>query len=444
MLGWLRGRGIANPFLTAAVWVLAEATSRAFHSAGSRGARSGYAFHNIEIGRALASDGGVELVTFFAVALNGFLADAIVDAVEARARSPARPWAWLGAGLAVVIVVPLVATGVRSAPHPDRHDAGRGPAGQRQEPRPDRRRGRRRATCPTATSQLAARVQGPGRPGDLSRVEHGRRSAHRSVPAPPSRRRSPAATHAWVLANAVADAPAHGIEPAGAKALNLNVLFATRRHGRGDLREAPPRAVRRVRAVPLLARSRCIHALDQIPRDFEAGHRPGLFDGRRSQGRDDHLLRVRVRLPGAAARARGRAGDHRLDQQPLLRAIRELRPTRRDRADARGRDRTAASCRPRSRASPRSSTPTGSCTSGPSSSIAPCSRRPSPRPADETPYVRYGEWVIWMSRIVLAAAVLLSIRRVGLRPRSRERTAGFVDSPRQPSVGGSHRRSNGR
>ena len=50
-----------------------------------------------------------------------------------------------------------------------------------------------------------------------------------------------------------------------------------RRSRRGHLREAPPRAVRRVRAVPLRARG-WIHALDRVPRDFEPGDRPGIFE----------------------------------------------------------------------------------------------------------------------------------------------------------------------
>jgi apolipoprotein N-acyltransferase len=77
ILAWLRGRGVANPFLIASVWVLAEATVARVPFGGFSWGEVGYAFHNIEVGRALASDGGVELVTFFAVALNGLLEPAI-------------------------------------------------------------------------------------------------------------------------------------------------------------------------------------------------------------------------------------------------------------------------------------------------------------------------------------------------------------------------------
>jgi apolipoprotein N-acyltransferase len=47
----------------------------------------------------------------------------------------------------------------------------------------------------------------------------------------------------------------------------------------------------------------------------------------------------------------------------------------------------------------------------------------------ETPYVRYGEWIIWTSGVLLAGAVVLSIGREGPWTQRRKRRAGFVDSP---------------
>ena len=46
-----RGRGVANPFLIAAVWVLAEATVARVPFGGFSWGEVGYAFHNIELGR---------------------------------------------------------------------------------------------------------------------------------------------------------------------------------------------------------------------------------------------------------------------------------------------------------------------------------------------------------------------------------------------------------
>ena len=52
VLGWLRGRGVANPFLIAAVWVLAEATVARVPLGGFSWGEVGFAFHDIGIGRA--------------------------------------------------------------------------------------------------------------------------------------------------------------------------------------------------------------------------------------------------------------------------------------------------------------------------------------------------------------------------------------------------------
>ena len=192
VLGWLRGRGIANPFLTAAVWVLAEATVARVPLGGFSWGEVGYAFHNIGVGRALASDGGVALVTFFAVALNAFLADAVI----ARAGTAAT-------------VVPAELGAARRRPRdrgrpPDRRDR----AAQRAAPDGTLRvailqgndknrdltagRGGRALPARTATSRSRRRCSDPRRPDRVPRVEHGRRPAHRPVPAPPPRRDRPA------------------------------------------------------------------------------------------------------------------------------------------------------------------------------------------------------------------------------------------------------------
>ena len=374
--GWLRNRGVANPFLIAAVWVLAEATVARVPLGGFSWGEVGYAFHNIGVGRALASDGGVELVTFFAVALNAFLADAVV-AARSRHAVPRAAWLRLGAGLTVVVVAAASSPrAVRSAPHPDGHAAGRDPAGQRQEPRSHRRPRSDARYLP----EQPLRAGGPGarsrRPGDLPGVEHGRRSPHRPVPARSRLEAIARRTHAWVLANAVADAPAAGGRPAGAKALNLNVLFAARRHRRGDLRQAPSRAVRRVRPVPLRARRRASACSTASRVTSRPATRPGIFE---IAGHKVATIICFESAFGYQVRPlvhAGAAGDRRVDQQPLLRAVGELGPARGDRTD-RARPRPAGpSCRPRSRGSRRSSTPTGWCTSRPSSSSARCSKPP--------------------------------------------------------------------
>ena len=176
------------------------------------------------------------------------------------------------------------------------------------------------------------------RPDRVPRVEHGHRR-----PRPPddpssatTSSRSPA-QHARVGARQRDASPRR---PTVSKVLEPRRAVRPRRARRGHLRQAPSRAVRRVRAVPRRARAVVISACsNQVPRDFEPGPGPGLFDVAGIRVAHDHLLRVGVRLPGPAARARRRAGDRRVDEQPLLPAVGELGPARRDRPDARRRDR---------------------------------------------------------------------------------------------------------
>jgi apolipoprotein N-acyltransferase len=77
--------------------------------------------------------------------------------------------------------------------------------------------------------------------------------------------------HSWVLANAVADAPD------GKRALNLNLLYDPRGALVGTY--AKRHLVPYGEEVPLRGQLEgLISALEQIPRDFAPGDRPGLFD----------------------------------------------------------------------------------------------------------------------------------------------------------------------
>jgi apolipoprotein N-acyltransferase len=278
ILGWLRARGVTNPFLTAAVWVLAEATVARVPFGGFSWGEVGYAFHNIGLGRALASDGGVELVSFFAVALNGFLADAVVNAWRRRGASPGGSGArWLraGAGLTVVAVVPIVAVVARSAPTP----AGSLRVAILQGNDKNRDLTQREIDeryLPNSHFALAATVRDP-----VDLVVFPESSMDADPRTDPYLRSKLVAvarrTHAWVLANAVADAPAAGNRPAGAKALNLNVLFAPDGSVVGTY--AKRHLVPFGEYVPFRGELEGrIGALKQIPRDFEPGHTPGLFE----------------------------------------------------------------------------------------------------------------------------------------------------------------------
>src|SRR5258708_12990367 len=69
-IGWLRRRGIANPWLTAGVWVCADAVVARWPFGGFSWGEIGYAFHDVAPVRALPGVGGVTFVSFLALALN--------------------------------------------------------------------------------------------------------------------------------------------------------------------------------------------------------------------------------------------------------------------------------------------------------------------------------------------------------------------------------------
>ena len=97
--------GLRSPFLTAAVWVLFEALRDRWPLGGLAWGELGVTLHNLEFARALASFGGVYLLTFGVVAVNGLLLDGLV----AAARGRPRPLAVAAGGLAALAVLALVA-----------------------------------------------------------------------------------------------------------------------------------------------------------------------------------------------------------------------------------------------------------------------------------------------------------------------------------------------
>jgi apolipoprotein N-acyltransferase len=424
VLGWLRNRGIANPFLIAAVWVLAEATVARVPLGGFSWGEVGFAFHDIGIGRALASDGGVELVTFFAVALNAFLADAIIAATH-RGTTSRAGWTRLSAGLTAVLILPLVANGLRSAPHPtgtlrvailQGNDKNRDLTTAEIDAR----------YLPNSHFRLAARVRDP-----VDLVIFPESSMDADPRHDPYLRRNLVAvakrTHAWVLANAVADAPAHGNTPAGAKALNLNVLFAP--DGTVEGTYAKRHLVPFGEYVPFRAELQgWIHALDQVPRDFEAGDRPGIFA---IAGHEVATIICFESAFGYQVRPLVHAGAQVLVVSTNNRSYE--RSANSAQHVAIGQLRAAETGRPVVQAA----------ISGISAIIdangvvhqrtklfdRTVLQATVTATSGETPYVRYGEWIIWTSGVLLAGAVVLSIVRDGSWPQRRKRRAGFVDSP---------------
>jgi apolipoprotein N-acyltransferase len=104
--------GIRSPWLTAAAWVLFEQLRGRFPFGGLPWGETGTALHDFPVARSLASWGGVALVSFVVVAVNGLLLDALMNA-RARTWRPAR---FAGAGLAVVVVAVGLGHGFRYEP----------------------------------------------------------------------------------------------------------------------------------------------------------------------------------------------------------------------------------------------------------------------------------------------------------------------------------------
>jgi apolipoprotein N-acyltransferase len=414
-VAWLRARNIASPWITAAVWVSADAFVARWPFGGFSWGEVGYAFHNIALGRALASDGGVELVTFFAVALNGFLADAVVHSWNRRRTGPPA-WLRAGAGLIVVAVVPTVALGVRSAPKPA------GPLRVAILQGNDKNRDLTNAEIderylPNSHFRLAATVTDPV---DLVIFPESSMDADpRTDPylrdhlVEVARR-----THAWVLANAVADAPATKTRPAGARALNLDVLFAPDGSVVGTY--AKRHLVPFGEYVPFRGELEGrIGALKQIPRDFEPGHSPGLFEIA------NHKVATIICFESAFG----------YQVRPLVRAGAQVivvstnnRSYERSANSAQhvaiGQMRAAETGRPLVQAAI-SGISAIIDANGVVHSRTALFRRTVleatvTATTGETPYVRYGEWVIWAGAIASAAAAALALRR--------GRRARFIDS----------------
>ncbi len=110
----LAQRGIASPLLTAAVWVVLESLRGRAPLGGFPWADLGVSLHDLAPARALASLGGTLLVSFVIVAFNGFVLDAVVAARahEMRATTTA------ALGLVGVLVFVAIADVARFDPTP--------------------------------------------------------------------------------------------------------------------------------------------------------------------------------------------------------------------------------------------------------------------------------------------------------------------------------------
>ncbi len=107
-------RGMRAPWLTAAAWVFLEELRSRWPLGGLAWGQLGISLHNLGVARALASYGGVALVTFVIVAVNGLVLDLLV---AVRAHEP-RPRTLAAAGLVAVLAASAVGVVARFEPQP--------------------------------------------------------------------------------------------------------------------------------------------------------------------------------------------------------------------------------------------------------------------------------------------------------------------------------------
>ncbi|HET9730752.1 MAG TPA: apolipoprotein N-acyltransferase, partial [Acidimicrobiia bacterium] len=411
VIGWLRRRGVNNPWLTAAVWVIADNAVARWPFHGLSWGEIGYAFHDLAPARAVASVGGLTLVSFLAVALNALLADLIVAGQRGRARWGAQ------VGVAVIAVAVVGATVTRAEPPVvstlrvallQGNDKNRELTDAEEQDR----------YLAKSHFDLASTVQGPV---DLvvfpeSSLDGDPRTDSFLRPKLEDTARR---LQAWVLANATVDAP-----PNGAKVLNLNVLFAP--DGSEEGTYAKRHLVPFGEYVPFRSLLESwIPQIEKVPRDFESGHRPGLF-----MIRDTKVATV-ICFESAFG----------YEVRPLVRAGAQLllvstnnRSYRRSANSAQhlaiGQMRAAETGRPVVQAAisgitgiidadgvVRAQTPLFERTVVESTVGA---------TSGQTPYVRYGEWALSASLVGLAVAVLMALRR--------RREAAVVSAAVAPTV----------
>jgi apolipoprotein N-acyltransferase len=117
LVGLLAERGVASPFVTASVWVVAEALRGRWPLGGFPWSDLGVTLHAVPAARAVAGVGGTLLVTFLIVASNGLVLDL---ALAARGRRP-RPLALAAGGLVCLLAFGTIVDLTRFSPQVTGH-----------------------------------------------------------------------------------------------------------------------------------------------------------------------------------------------------------------------------------------------------------------------------------------------------------------------------------
>lgn len=255
--------GLRSPWLTAAVWVVGEAVMSRWPVGGFSWGEVGYAFHDLPAARSVAAAGGVPLVTFLAVAFSGLALDAFTSVRSDGRRSALRPLL----GCAAIVVAGLTLHAVRMQPSPvgelryallQGNDLNRDLTSDEVD----------RRYLPESHFDLASDLTGTY---DLVVLPESSMDADpRSDPYLEERLVEVAERlGSAVLANGPAEAP-------DGRRLNLNVLYGP--DGTLEGTYAKRHLVPFGEWVPMRDRLTWIRELDQIPRDTAPGSEPGLFD----------------------------------------------------------------------------------------------------------------------------------------------------------------------
>lgn len=117
VVGWLGRRGLATAPVVAGVWVLVEAARGRVPFGGFPWGDVGYAFHDVGPARALAGWGGVPLVSWVAVAVNGLvLASAVATFGRRKPETPPPRWTVVRPLAGLVVVIGGAATAAAALP----------------------------------------------------------------------------------------------------------------------------------------------------------------------------------------------------------------------------------------------------------------------------------------------------------------------------------------
>ncbi len=280
VIGAFGRRGIRHPLLTAAVWVVGEGLLARWPLGGFSWGEIGYAFHDIAPMRSLGALGGLSLISFVAVAINDSLASAWVERrskIRLTAAVPALALVFVMIGWHLLIPTPR-STGTFRYALLQGNDVNRDLTDDEFFGTPDT--GFENLLVRNHFA-LAATLDGPF---DLIVFPE---SSFPDAPNAPDRDDFPLARwpeqlaavamdhDAYVLANGAGDAP-------DGRARNLNVLWSPDGEVIGEY--AKRHRVPFGEWVPWRSTvERFVGAVDQIPRDFAPGTTPGLFDLRGTQ-----------------------------------------------------------------------------------------------------------------------------------------------------------------